>query len=472
MDAIRKNDRMGESRIEQDTMGPVKVPADVYWGAQTQRAIENFPISGWRFSPEFIKVMGWIKAAAAEVNMELGLLDRRRGRAICNSSREVAALRWNDQFPVDIFESGSGTSIHMNVNEVIANRANKILSAAHGPPHPVHPNDHVNLGQSSNDVVPTCIHIVAAEALEKRLIPALLRLRRSLYGKARQFGNVLTIGRTHLQDAAPVSLGKVFAGYACMVDQALKRLRSSQSFLMELALGGTAVGTGINAHPRFAAAVIRRLRRLSGLPLREAKNHFAAQGAQDAVVQAGTAVKSVAITLLKIADDIRWLGSGPRGGIGVLSLPAVQPGSSIMPGKINPVIAESLIQVCAQVIGHEAAIAYAGALGHFELQTMLPMMAYNLFQSIDILSSAAANFAHRCVSGVRADRRRCRELLERNLAAATALVPRVGYDNAAAIAQEAQRRGKTIREVVLEKNLLPADELERLLDPWKMAGRR
>jgi fumarate hydratase class II len=454
------------TRSERDSMGPMEVPADAYYGASTQRAVLNFPISDLRFPRQFIRVLGLIKMAAARVNADLGLLDPKTARAIEEAAREVADGRLDGEFVLDIFQTGSGTSTNMNANEVIANRAAELLGGKRGEKL-VHPNDHVNLGQSSNDVIPTAIHLAALEAIERRLVPALESLRSSLEAKAEELWDVVKTGRTHLQDATPIRLGQEFRGYAGQAERSVRRLRRAQEELSEVALGGTAVGTGVNTHPQFAARVCAALSEELGLAVRETDNHFQAQNSLDGVLEASGSLRTAAVSLTKIANDIRWLGSGPRAGLGELALPEVQPGSSIMPGKVNPVIAESLIQVCGQVIGNDAAIAVAAQGGYFELNLMMPLAAHNLLQSIELLAAAAANFAEQCVAGLRATDQGPR-LVERGLAIATALAPVIGYDAAAAIAKEAAASGRTVREVSREKTELSDEELDHILDPAKM----
>lgn len=453
-------------RVERDSMGEMEVPEDALWGASTQRAVLNFPISGLRLPRRFIQALGLIKRAAAETNKELGLLDPKIADAIAQAAQEVADGRWDDHFPVDVFQTGSGTSTNMNANEVIANRAIEILGGERGS-RLVHPNDHVNLGQSSNDVIPTAIHLSALLAIKEELIPALEGLERALRAKADEFWPVIKTGRTHLMDATPIRLGQEFLGYAGQVERALRRLRHAEAELSELALGGTAVGTGVNTHPEFARRAIARLAAWTGLNLRETDNHFQAQAAMDGAVEASGVLRTIAVSLMKIANDIRWMGSGPRAGLGELLLPEVQPGSSIMPGKVNPVIAESLIQVCAQVMGNDAAVMLGGQWGFFELNTMLPLIGYNLLQSITLLANAARNFTERCVVGLKATDRGP-ELVEKGLMLATALAPVIGYDAAAAIAKEAARTGRTIREVARERTGLSEEELDRILDPARM----
>ncbi len=454
-------------RIEADSMGEMPVPADALYGAQTARALANFPISGLRFSRPFIHALGMIKQQAARVNGALGLLDEERMTAIMAAAAEVINGELDEHFVLDIYQTGSGTSTNMNANEVIANRAAQILGRQIGS-NAVHPNDHVNLGQSSNDVIPSAMHLAAVLELRRDLLPALSGLQQSLEEKARDFDDIIKIGRTHLQDATPVRLGQVFSGYARQLALALHGLEAAEDGLLELPLGGTAVGSGLNTHPQFAEQVIAALSTLGGRPFREAINHFEAQAARDAAVAMSGALKRTACALYKIANDIRFLGSGPRCGLGELRLPPVQPGSSIMPGKVNPVLCESLMQVCAQVIGNDAAITLGGLSGNFELNVMMPVMIHNLLGSIALLAGAARQFDHGCVKGLDADRQRCASLVEESLAMCTALVPAIGYDRAAQIAKEAYRSGRTVRQIALEQQILPAQELERLLDPLPM----
>ena len=447
-------------------MGEMEVPADALYGAQTARAIENFPISGQRFPREFIRALGLIKKHGARTNRELGLLEGGVAEAIIMAAGEVAEGKWDGQFPVDVFQTGSGTSTNMNANEVIATRATQLL----GGNMRVHPNDHVNRGQSSNDVIPTAIHVAALEGVQRRLVPALEDLQRELERKAKEFWGILKIGRTHLQDATPIRLGQEFSGYAAQVEHGIARLRALDGHLGELALGGTAVGTGINTHPEFARRTIAALAEELSLPLREAANHFEAQGARDAVVEASGALKTVAVSLMKIANDIRFLGSGPRLGYGELRLPATQPGSSIMPAKVNPVMAEMLMQVSAQVIGNDAAITFSASHGNFELNVTMPVIARNLLESISLLANGAQVFARRCVAGLEADRERCEASIERSLAMCTALAPLIGYDRAAEIAKEAYSSGRTVREVAREKSGLDDATLAQALDPEKQTS--
>jgi fumarate hydratase class II len=454
-------------RIEKDSMGEVKVPQAATYGAQTQRAVENFPISQRRFPREFIRALGLIKLAATQINRELGLLEEKLATPIGQAAQEVVDGKLDADFVLDIYQTGSGTSTNMNANEIIANRASELMGGARGG-RLIHPNDHVNICQSSNDVIPTAIHVAALEGIEKHLLPALRTLQAALAAQAKDFDDVIKIGRTHLMDATPIRLGQEFSGYARQVELGIRRVESTRAALAELALGGTAVGTGLNAHPEFAKRAIARLSELIGIEFREAENHFEAQGAQDALVEVSGALKTAAVSLMKIANDIRWLGSGPRCGIGELALPELQPGSSIMPGKVNPVIPESVIQVGAQVIGNDLTVTLGGQWGVFDLNTMMPVMASNLLESIQILGNAAANFAERCIVGIQANRERCAELIEQSQAMCTALAPEIGYDAAAQIAKESFATGKTVRQIARERQVLPEDRLNELLDPRRM----
>ncbi|PYJ08364.1 MAG: aspartate ammonia-lyase [Verrucomicrobia bacterium] len=452
-----------ETRTEADSMGPMQVPADAYYGAQTARAVENFPVSNLRFPRKFIRALGLIKKHAAATNTALGLLPAKISEAIQKAAQEVSEGKLDGQFVVDIFQTGSGTSTNMNVNEVIANRAIELLGGKRGDKS-VHPNDHVNRGQSSNDVIPTAIHLAALDGIVHHLIPALNELHAALLNKAQEFGEVLKIGRTHLQDATPIRLGQEFSGYASQVEHSVNRLWKVEGHLGELALGGTAVGTGINTHVEFARRTIAGIGNETGLKLREAPNHFEAQGAIDACVAASGALKAVAVSLIKIANDIRWLGSGPRCGLGEIKLPATQPGSSIMPGKVNPVMCEMVIQVGAQVLGNDAVVTFSGTYGAFELNTMMPVAAYNLLQAIDLLTSASRVFARRCVAGLEADVENCEGNIEQSLAMCTSLAPVIGYDQAASIAKKAYESGRTVREVALEVSGLDKAKIAELLD--------
>ncbi len=450
-------------RVERDSMGEVEVPDDAYYGASTQRAVENFPISDLRFGRTFIWALGLIKASAAEANKEMGVLAPEVADAIIQAAEEVMDGRYDDQFVVDIFQTGSGTSTNMNANEVIANRATEILGGERGSKL-VHPNDHVNAGQSSNDVIPTAIHVAAVVGMREDLIPSLMALAASLRAKADEFDHILKSGRTHLMDATPVRLGQEFGGYATQISKGVVRIEKVLPELEELALGGTAVGTGINAPGGFARRTIEIMSRRSGFPFREADDHFEAQAAKDATVMASGALKTVATSLFKIANDLRWLASGPRTAIAEIRLPSLQPGSSIMPGKVNPVIPEAVMQVAAQVVGNDAAITWGGANGNFELNVMMPVIAHNLLQSIDLEANAAKVFKDKCIDGIEADEARARYLLEQNVIIITALVPKIGYDKAAEVAKKAFAEGRSVREVALEMGALPADELDKALD--------
>ncbi len=459
---------MSEHRTEKDSMGEVRVPAKAYYGAQTQRAFENFPVSGVRMPLAVVRAAAMIKGFAAEVNAGLGLLDPPLAEAISRAAREALEGKFDDDFVVDVFQTGSGTSTNMNVNEVLANRANELLGKPLGGNAPVHPNDHVNRCQSSNDVIPSAIRIAARRELSDALVPALSALRDALAAKAREFSDILKIGRTHLQDAVPVTLGQEFSGYASQIDHGIRRVRATFADLEELPLGGTAVGTGLNAHPEFAARTIAEIARATGIPFRQAENRFEAMGAQDPLVHASGALKTLAASVMKISHDLRLMSSGPRCGIGEIALPALQPGSSIMPGKVNPVILETAIQVAAQVIGNDAAVTVGGSLGVLELNVMLPVMARNLLESIGILAAATRLLAERCVSGIVPDRKRCEELIEQSLAMVTPLATRIGYDRAAALAHEAFHSGRTIRNLLKERGILADNEIDRILDPKTM----
>jgi fumarate hydratase, class II len=447
-----------EYRTERDTMGEMRVPADALYGAQTQRAVENFPISGLRFPRAFIRALGLIKSAAARVNGQLGQLPAELAASIIKAADAVAAGDHDDQFVVDIFQTGSGTSTNMNANEVIGHLAG------------AHPNDHVNRGQSSNDVIPSAIHISAAVLVNEDLLPAMAQLAAAFSKKAAEFADIVKVGRTHLQDAVPMLLGQEFSGYAAQVEHSAARVRAALDGIYELPLGGTAIGTGLNAVPGFAPAVIADIAARTGLPFREAANHFEAQAAKDAVSFLSGALKTYAIALTKIANDIRWLASGPRSGLGELKLPETQPGSSIMPGKANPVIAESLLMACAQVIGYDATITWCCAAGNFELNVMMPVMAYDLLESIALLAAASRNFSRRAIEGLEADRERALGFVEQSLAMCTVLGPVIGYEKAAAIAKEAYRTGRTVRDVARESSGIPEERLNELLDPRNQTG--
>ena len=457
-------------RVERDSMGEVEVPREALFGAQTRRALDNFPISDLRFPRRFIEALGAIKLEAANVNHELGGLDENVRDAIVQAAEEVVDGRLDGQFVLDIFQTGSGTSTNMNANEVISNRAIQILGGELGSKSPVHPNDHVNRGQSSNDVIPTAIHLSAQVSIERDLLPALDKLRAALEDKASEFDGVVKTGRTHLQDATPIRLGQEFQGYAGQIQRGIERVKKAQGDLAEVALGGTAVGTGVNTHPEFASKVTERLAQRFGVETRETENHFQAQSAMDGTVFTSGALKTVAVSMLKIANDVRFLGSGPRASYAEIALPEVQPGSSIMPGKVNPVIAESAAMVSAQVIGNDATIALAGQSGNFELNVMMPVIAHNLLQSISLLATTADNFTDQLVVGLKATERGP-ELVENGLMLATALAPEIGYDNAANLSKQAYKEGKTIREVAREETDLSEDDLNQLLDAKQMTGR-
>ncbi len=450
-------------RKEKDSMGTVNVPEEAYYGAQTQRAADNFPISGMTLPAEFIQSLALIKSCAARVNSELELLEAGLADAISDAAQEIIGGRHGDQFLVDVFQTGSGTSTNMNMNEVLASRANEILTGKKDGRSPVHPNDHVNLCQSSNDVIPTAIHIAALRQIYDSLIPALERLYQYLLQKSKAFKDVRKLGRTHLQDAVPMTLGQEFSGYARQIELGMERIKAVEPRLAELALGGTAVGSGLNAHPEFARRTVALIAEHTQLPFIKAHNHFEAQAAQDAGVETSGVLKTVAVSLVKIANDIRWLASGPRSGIGEINIPSLQPGSSMMPGKVNPVIPEAVIQVAAQVMGNDTTITIGGQGGTFELNTMLPVMAYNLLQSISLLASAVDVFAEKCVAGITANEETCSGYIEKSLALVTGLVPKIGYDKAAAIAKKAYESGRTVREVALDENILSEAELDELL---------
>jgi fumarate hydratase, class II len=445
-------------RIERDTMGEVQVPASAHWGAQTQRAVENFPISGVRLERSLIVALASIKGAAAEVNAELGVIPADVAEAIAAAAADVAKGRHDDQFPIDVFQTGSGTSSNMNANEVIA----RLASARLG--RPVHPNDDVNASQSSNDVFPSAIHVAAATEASRSLVPSLEYLYAVLLAKSREFATVVKSGRTHLMDATPVTLGQEFGGYAAQVGSATEALRSALPAVGELPLGGTAVGTGLNAPPGFAAGVIRRLARSLELPLTEAPNHFAAHGARDALVALSGGLRTLAVALVKIGNDIRWMGSGPRTGLAEIRLPDLQPGSSIMPGKVNPVMVEAMTQVAAQVIGNDAAVAFGGSQGNFELNVYLPVIARNVLESIRLLANVTRLFADKAVAGIEADEERCRAYAESSPSLGTSLNPYIGYEKAAELVKESIKTGRGVRELVTEKGLLSDDEVDRALD--------
>jgi fumarate hydratase class II len=457
-----------DTRVERDSMGEVRVPAGAYYGASSERARQNFPISNLRLPRRFIRALAQIKGAAALVNSELGLLEARLSNPIQQAAEDVEEGKFDKDFVVDVFQTGSGTSTNTNANEVIANRANEILGHPLGSRQPVHPNDHVNRGQSSNDVIPSAMQLSALVAIHEELLPALSYLKDVLDGKAKEFMPVVKTGRTHLQDATPIRLGQEFLGYAGQVERSIERARRAADELAELPIGGTAVGTGINTHPEFAQRVCAHLSRRAGVPVRETDNHFQAQATLDSVLSAAGALRAVAVSLWKIGNDLRWFASGPRAGLGEITLPEVQPGSSIMPGKVNPVIIESITMVVARVLGNDQTIAVAAQSGSiFELNLMMPVAAYCLLETIALLAASTQNLARQCVAGIKATERGP-QLVEQGLMLATALVPAIGYDAAAKIAKEALTSGKTIREVARERTKLSPEELDRLLDPARM----
>lgn len=451
-------------RKEKDSMGEMDVPNTALYGATTQRAVINFPISNRRFPRQFIAAIGMIKKSAALANAELGLLESAKCNAIVSACEEVVEGKLDSHFVLDIFQTGSGTSTNMNANEVIANRAIEILGGERGSKGMMHPNDHVNMSQSSNDVIPTAIHVAAVLASKYALIPALSKLHVALKKKSEEFSDVIKSGRTHLMDATPVTLGQEFSGYARQIELGIKRISSAIERVQELALGGTAVGTGINTHPEFPKLAVKLLNQLCDGKFIEAENHFEAQGAQDSIVELSGQLKTIACSLIKIANDIRWLGSGPRCGLFEISLPEIQPGSSIMPAKVNPVICESVMMVCAQVIGNDTCITVAGQHGNFELNVMLPVIASNILESVEILSTVSNNFVDKCINGIKANVENCRLNAEKSLATCTSLAPKIGYDNAASLAKKALTQNKTVREMARELKVLPENELERVLN--------
>ncbi len=456
------------TRTEKDSMGTMEVPADALYGASTQRAVLNFPVSGYTFGREFIRALGLIKWAAAEANLELGKLDEELVTLIAQAAQEVIEGKLDAHFPIDIFQTGSGTSTNMNINEVLANRCSQLAGKPVGSKTPVHPNDHVNMGQSSNDVIPTAIHVAVGERLRKYVLPALEKLHGSFERKTVEFWDVIKIGRTHLMDATPVRLGQEFSGYARQMELACRRAENAIAALEELPIGGTAVGTGLNAHPDFAGHIVRHLENQTGIAWREAHNHFEAQSAKDGLVQASGQLKTIAVSLFKIANDLRWLGSGPRCGIGEILLPETQPGSSIMPGKVNPVMCESVMQVCTRVFGNDATVTWAAANGNFELNVMMPVLAHAMLESCRLLANVVDVFREKCVEGIKPNVARCGELVEYSMAMVTSLAPIIGYDRAAEIAKESAKTGKTVREICREMKVLPEAELEKALDPVAM----
>jgi fumarate hydratase class II len=465
---------MVEFRIETDSLGEVKVPIDRYWGAQTQRSLENFPFTSLgqiKFSTEFIRALGIIKRACVEVNRDLGLIPTEHAELIIKASQEVINGKFNDEFPLVIWQTGSGTAINMNTNEVISNRAIELSGGKIGSKNPIHPNNHVNLSQSSNDVIPTAMHISAVDQIRKKLLPSLSHLRVVLERKEKEFQNIIKTGRTHLMDATPITLGQEFSGYVTQITNGITRIRNSLTHLYELALGGTAVGTGLNSHPEFAEQVANRIAELTNYPFKTGRNKFEGIAAHDAIVETSGTLKVLAVSLMKIANDIRWLGSGPRTGLGELILPVNEPGSSIMPGKVNPTQTESVTQVVTQVLGNDVTIGFAGSQGNLELNVFKPVMIHNLLQSIQLLSDVSMNFADRCINGIKPNRGKIEENVEKNLMLVTRLSPIIGYEAAAEVAQEAFRTGKTLKEVVLEKGLIKSEaELNQILDPKEMIG--
>jgi len=455
-------------RIETDTFGPIEVPADKYWGAQSQRSLANFKI-GWEKQPKpIIRALGIVKRAAAETNMELGRLDRKIGEAIVKAAQEVIDGKLDDHFPLVVWQTGSGTQTNMNANEVIANRAIEILGGEKGSKKPVHPNDHVNMSQSSNDTYPTAMHIAAAEQIHHDLLPALHHLHRALDEKAKAWSHIIKIGRTHTQDATPLTLGQEFSAFAQQIENGIKRIELTLPMLMELAQGGTAVGTGLNAPRGFAEKVCQRIAEITGLPFKSAPNKFEALAAHDAMVMSHGALNTVAVSLFKIANDIRFLGSGPRSGLGELALPENEPGSSIMPGKVNPTQCEAVTMVCAQVFGNHTTMTFAGSQGHFQLNVFNPVMAYNFLQSVRLLTDAARSFTDNCIVGIQPREDNIKAAVERSLMLVTALAPKIGYDNAAKIAKEAHRKGTTLREEAVGGGYVTAEEFDAIVRPEKM----
>ena len=463
---------MAATRTETDSFGPLEVPAERYWGAQTQRSIQNFPI-GWEKQPaELVRALGVIKQAAADVNMASGDLDPALGKAIAAAAAEVAAGKWDAEFPLVVWQTGSGTQSNMNANEVISNRAIEMLGGEIGSKKPVHPNDHVNMSQSSNDTFPTAMHIAVAVTARDVTLPGLQKLHGALVEKAAEFRDIIKIGRTHTQDATPLTLGQEFGGYAFQVEQAIKRVTAALHNIYPLAQGGTAVGTGLNTRAGFAEAIAARIAEITGLPFVTAPNKFEALAANDAMVEMSGALKTVAVSLFKIANDIRLLGSGPRSGLGELILPENEPGSSIMPGKVNPTQAEALTMACAQVMGNDAAVGFAGSQGHFELNVYKPMILYNVLQAMTLLGDAAASFTDNCVAGIKADEERIAKLMRESLMLVTALAPTIGYDNAATVAKTAHKNGTTLKEEAVRLGFVDAETFDRVVRPGDMIGPR
>jgi fumarate hydratase, class II len=461
---------MTDYRIEKDSQGEVQVPKDAYWGAQTQRAVENFPVSGIRFAPVFIRSLGVIKHACAHVNRELDLLDSRIADAVIRSCEEVVEGKFDDQFPLDVFQSGSGTSTNMNANEVIATRANEILTGAKHTGTPVHPNDHVNMGQSSNDVIPTAIHVSARLLIEELLLPALKLLHRTIWDKQQRYHTIVKTGRTHLMDAMPITLEQEMSGWASQVDHSIRRIEGTLPRLSELAIGGTAVGTGVNTPPDFGARVAKQISELTRWEFKEAANHFEAQSAQDSVVELSGQLRTYATDLIKIANDLRWMNSGPAAGLAEIRLPSLQPGSSMMPGKVNPVIPEAARMAAVQVIGNDSVIALSNSMGDFQLNAMLPVIAHNIVQSLTILANASRLLAEKAVKGFEVNDDRISASVRMNPMIATVLAPIIGYDAAAEVVNAALEEKKSVRQVVVEKGYLSAGEADRILDPGTMTA--
>lgn len=460
--------QVAEFRVEKDTMGEIRVPTRAYYGAQTQRAVNNFPISNLRFSRRFIRALGVIKLAAARANMNLKLLEKRLGDAIVQAAEEVSEGKFDGEFVVDVFQTGSGTSTNMNVNEVIANRAAEVLGAERGDKGRVHPNDHVNMGQSTNDVFPTAMHVAAGEAIERELLPSLRILESSFLRKSKEFEDVVKAGRTHLQDAVPVTLGQEFSGYASMITHGINRIEKSKESLLELPLGGTAVGTGLNAHPQFAERTIQEINKITGLRFRRAANYFEAMQNRDALVEAHGAIKTIAVSLMKIANDLRLMYSGPKTGLAEIELPATQPGSSIMPAKVNPVIPEAVNMVAAKIIGNDVTIAVAGLNGNFELNTMMPVMAYTMLESIEVEANCSKVLAEKCVDGIKANVAQCQKFAEESMALVTAFAPIIGYDAAAKVAKKSMQTGKSLKDILVEDRILSQEKVKEIFNLKKM----
>jgi fumarate hydratase class II len=463
---------MSSFRVEKDAVGDVYVPSDALWGSSTQRAIDNFRISQNRFQPAIIQALAIIKQFAAEVNCELGLMDKKLSTAIAEAASAIAKGLHQNQFAIDVYQTGSGTSTNMNANEVIANLSNMALGRAAGEYSPVHPNDHVNMGQSSNDVMPSAMNIAAAQAITARLIPAIKDLHGAIAQKADEFSNIYKVGRTHLMDAVPMTLGQEFGGFARRIERQIDLVSASVKYLLELPLGGTAIGTGIGAHKSFGEKIVEKINNHLKIKFEVSKNRFEGISSRCGALAASAALRSLAVEMYRIADDIRLIASGPRLGLGEIALPPLQPGSSIMPGKVNPVIPEMVCEVCTQAIGRDASIASAAMAGHLELNTQLPVIAFNLIESIELLTNASVAFSEKCISGIRPVPERCQSNIELSLAMATALAPRIGYERAASIAKKAFEAGQSVREIVLEEGILPKDELNSLLDVSKLAGRK